>query len=118
MDYYELLDRIIDEGIAAAKADYVEGPKLEGSIEGFEACRGKSPRSLKALLEQAFAETRNAIIENVAEEDYWRIRCYEAEIEWVCKCISVVLMNEGEPVIVQPTAQTAIRVSSIVAEAI
>jgi len=115
MDYYEFLDRIIDDGIAAAEADYEEGPKLDGSVAGFEACRGKPPRSLKELLEQASAETHNALIANVPEEDYWRIRCYEAEVEWVCNCVSVLLMSTDDvPVIVPPTARAALKVASIV----
>jgi hypothetical protein len=114
MNYYELLDRIIEEGIAAAEADYEEGPKLDGSVAGFEACRGKPPESLRALFEQAHADTHNAIMANVAEEDYWRIRCYEAEVEWVCNCVSAMLMNEGKPVIVPPTAGAMMKVASIV----
>jgi hypothetical protein len=121
MDYYELLNRIIDDGIAAAKEDYIEGPKLEGSIEGFEACRDKLPEKLKMLLEQATAKTHQAMMDDsIANEDYWRIRCHEAEIEWVCNCISAALMNEGKPVIVQPTAGAVMKVAEIVgvAEAI
>lgn len=114
MDYHEFLDRIIDEGIAAAEADYEKGPKLDGSVAGFEACRGKPPESLKSLLGQASADTHNAIIANVAEEDYWRIRCYGAEVEWVCNCVSVLLMSTDIPVIVPPTARAAMKVASIV----
>lgn len=120
MDYYELLSRIIDEGIAAAKADYKEGSSLEGSIEGFGACRDKPPERLKTLLERATARTHQAVMDNIAEEDYWRIRCYEAEVKWVCNCVSVVLINAGQPVIVPPTARAVMKVASIVgvAEAI
>lgn len=113
MDYTELLDRIIDDGIKAAREDYAGDPmKLEGATKGFEACRGKTPQELMELLAQAAADRRKAMIEEA--EDYWRVRCYEAEVEWVCNCVSVILMAAGEPVIVPPTAQAAIKVVSIV----
>lgn len=34
------LNRIIDDGIAAAKRDYDEGDKLNGSVAGFEGGGG------------------------------------------------------------------------------
>lgn len=52
MDYYEFLNRVIDEGIDAAKADYTDPTdkqRLDGSIAGFEACRKKLPEELVEL---------------------------------------------------------------------
>ena len=55
MNYSEFLDRIIDEGKAAAIADYTkprDADRLKGALEGFEACRGKLPHELKEVLDQ------------------------------------------------------------------
>ena len=119
MGYDELLAKIIDDGIAAATEDYAgDSTKLAGVIEGFEACRSKSPQELLGLLGQAATERHRAMADD--SDDYWRARCCEAEIEWVCNCVSVLLMSAGEPVIVQPTARAAMKVASVVgvAEAI
>jgi len=113
MDYNEFLNKVIDEGIAAVREDYANDPmKLEGATNGFEACRDKEPQQLIELLAQARVDRRRAIMDDA--DDYWRVRCREAEIEWVCNCVSVVLMSAGDPVIVQPTANAAMRVIRIV----
>lgn len=112
MEHNEFLNKIIDDGIAAAKEDYANDPvRLEGAIKGFEACRDKKPQQLMELLAQAWTNTRQAMIDEA--EDYCRVRCYELEIEWVCNCVSVVLMSAGEPVIIQPTARAAMKVHSV-----
>jgi hypothetical protein len=86
MDYEAFLERVVDDGIAAARADYADDdPKREGSVAGFEACRGESPGGLAALLKGARRATARAF--QVQAPDYWHGRCYEAEVEWVCKCV-------------------------------
>jgi hypothetical protein len=111
----EFLDRVIDEGIVAARRDYSrpdQKDKLEGSIAGFEACRGKSVLELKDLLDEA----NKSADASAHREDarYWYFRCQAAEIEWCCNCVSAVLYNEGRPVIIQPTANAVMQVARIV----
>ena len=36
---------------------------------------------------------------------YWYARCFALEVEWVCNVVSAMLMNEGRPTIVTPTAR-------------
>jgi hypothetical protein len=50
--YEQLLDRIISDGIAEVRTAYADPKdhhKRDGAIEGFEACRGKSPIELVDL---------------------------------------------------------------------
>jgi hypothetical protein len=115
MRYEEFLEKTIDKGIDAAKRDYAapdQANKLKGSIEGFEACRGLDPIKLKMLLSATRMLTQRAANDlnanTITEEQYWEVRCREAEVEWVCNCVSVILANEKLPglePIVPPTAR-------------
>src|SRR3974390_2587639 len=110
MDYHTFLARVIDDGIAAAKRDYSRPDqlqKLEGSIAGFEACRDLQPRDLRDELESSRVTTQDTYVNMRA--NYWRDRCYEAEVEWVCNVVSAMLMSAGLPTIVTPTARGAIK---------
>jgi hypothetical protein len=94
VQHSEFVTRIIDDGIAAAREDYADSPeKLEGAVAGFEACRGLSPLELISVLEYAALETQRAFRDQ--SPDYWRVRCFELEAEWVCNCVSAALVNSG-----------------------
>jgi len=113
VNYTEFLTRIINDGIEAAKNDYVgKEDKLKGSIAGFEACRGKNPDELKELLSKAAKDTFHAHMKHIP--NYWEIRCFEAEVEWVCNCVSAMLMNEKLPTIIPPTARAVIKVAEVI----
>jgi len=113
VDYLSFLNRIIDDGISAAREDYAKKPdKLQGSVEGFEACRGKTPPELAKILEEARRNTSKAHFDHAS--DYWKIRCFEAEVEWVCNCVSAILMNQNLPTIIPPTARAYIKAAEIV----
>ena len=117
MNYSDFLNRVIDEGIEAARADYTKPEQkemLEGSLKGFEACRGKDIKELLALLIKAQADTQRAFREQVA--DYWRVRCREGEIEWVCNVMSAALSNTGLEPIVPVTARGMMRAAEILAD--
>lgn len=119
---FSFLDRVVGDGIAAAQRDYAkprDERKLAGSVAGFEACRNRSPEQLSALLNEAHLDTRRAFNEAHASDDrkvadYWYWRCRELEIEWVCNCVSAILMNEGLPVIVPPTYRGVMKAAEIV----
>lgn len=123
MTYLEFLTRVIDDGIAAAKADYTkpeDKARLDGSIEGFEACRGKHPIDLRQLMWDARQKTQTAFHEvhekEISDEDYWRIRSIEAEVEWTCNVVSALLMNEKVASIdpLMPTARAVMKCAEIV----
>ena len=63
--------------------------RLDGSLKGFEECRGKGPAELEELL--GVARTRMAEAFTDDAKDYWYWRCRESEIEWVCNVVSAAL---------------------------
>lgn len=112
MPYDEFLARLIDEGANAASASYAKDPpKRRGALAGFRACERKTPAQLAVLIEQARMATRDAYGGPI--DDYWETRCYEAEVEWICNCVSAALTNMGLPVIVTPTARGVMKAASI-----
>lgn len=121
MTLEEALTTIINNGIAGAKADYTrpdQKSKLEGSIEGFEACRGKDVAGMIELLTETRRKAQEAfrrVHENeISDDEYWKIRCFESEVEWTANCLSAILVNEGHDPIVPPTARAAINVARII----
>lgn len=120
MTYEEFLERVISEGIAAAKTDYAapaQRMKLQGSVEGFEACRGQKPEGIAGLLKEAGKRTEEAKrrlhLEEISAGQYWRTRCREAEIEWVANVVSATLVaNKLTPIIV-PTARGCMHAARI-----
>ena len=108
MAYDLFLAQVIDRGIESVKADEHMKPKsIEGSIRGFEACRGKTPEQLRALHEQTQKDGMSAYWKanqkDADIEDYWADRYYAIQIEWVCNCVSAALVSQGVEPIVPPT---------------
>jgi hypothetical protein len=115
MLYDKFLSAIIDKGLAAAIVDYADSPnRLKGATEGFTACRGLQPPQLHELLSKARERASHAQLYNAPIDTYWELRCFEAEVEWVCNCISVALLTLGQEPIVQPTVRAALLVNEIV----
>ena len=113
MDYSQFLDTIIADGIVAATADYKDDPlRLKGSVAGFEACRGKTPEQLAALLAESGRKMTEAHMHEV--ENYWEVASYWAEVEWTCNCVSAILQNQGLRVIVPPTCRGVLKASEVV----
>ena len=120
MDYFEFQNRVIDEGIAAAKTSYTspdDSAKLHGSVAGFEVCRDKNPLQLQQLYLEAGQSSRealHAVHEKATDTDtYWFKRCYMLEVEWVCNVVSAMLLNQGVEPIVMPTARGVMKAVSI-----
>ena len=122
--YEQLLDRIIADGIAEVREAYADPKdrhKRDGAIDGFEACRGKSPANLVALLSEA-DKIAGQIKRDHHETsfgdatDYWRQRYKVLQIEWVCNVVSVGLVSNGQPPLLGhlPTARGAMKYASIV----
>jgi hypothetical protein len=106
MRYQDFLTQVVEESTLAATKDYTaknKKPQLEGSIAGLRACLDKSPPQLSALLERAKKVHEKTITSRTNINRYWRVRCFLAEVEWVCNVMSVVLMTHGMPTIVAPT---------------
>jgi hypothetical protein len=116
MNFDEFITRVIDRGIKSVSADEMitEHPKrLKGSLDGFEACRGKDPVQLALLYSDA--ERKALALREVEDiEDYWQARYFAIQVEFVCNTASAVLMNQGLPVIIPPTAKGAMNAAKIV----
>lgn len=96
MNYDQFLNQIIEDGIAAAKRDYTRNDqkdKLQGSIDGFNACRNCLPSDLLGLLKTASKYTDDA--HWARHNNYWYFRCYQGEIEWVINVVSAACVNEN-----------------------
>lgn len=100
MTLEEFAVAVIERAKAAAMQSYASQPlNLKGALAGLEACRGQNPEQLVALLKKA------AVIRNQAYNTahYWQHRCYEAEVEWVCNCVSAAMKENGYEPIMKPT---------------
>ena len=95
--YEQLLERVISDGIIAAREDYADGSsKQKGAVAGFEACRDKTPTEIVELW-QAAGRTL------LDQEDYWYHCCYQAELEW---CLNVLSAGLSQPLLGHlPTAR-------------
>ena len=113
MTLTEFINRVIDDGVEAAKQSYAEGTlKRDGAVAGFEACRGKGALELAQALDNAAKAKDNAYRDEKSR--YWYFVTFHAEIEWVCNVLSAVLQNQGLAPIVTPTARGFQMAASIV----
>lgn len=113
MAYDNFLNQVIDEGIAAASESYKDDlERLKGAKAGFEMCRKKTPKQLFNHLMNARTALNEAFQANDFD-DYWEIRTYELEIEWVCNVVSAALVNEGLQPIIPVTARAVMKAASI-----
>lgn len=117
MLYAEFLNAVIDRGGEAARADYTradQANKLKGSLGGFEACRGLDPPELLGLLAKSRATSSEEALGDTDVDKYWELRCFELEVEWVCNCVSAMLVNEGKEPIVPPTSRGVLAAAQII----
>jgi hypothetical protein len=113
VNYETFLQRVIDDGLAAAHADYdkpQQAQLLKGSVDGFEACRGIAPHGLVELWERAGLTMRDKPI-----DEHWYWRGYQNEVEWVMNCVSAVLQHEGKPPLLAwlPTARAYLKAAEV-----
>ncbi len=112
MTYSDFLTRIVDDGITACCESYKDDTqKREGAVAGFNACRGKTILELRQQLDSARDATRNAY--RLSSANYWFLRCYELEVEWVCNVVSAALQNQGDEPIVTPTVRGYMKAAEI-----
>jgi hypothetical protein len=118
--YKQLLDRVISDGITEVRVVYADPEdhhKRDGAIEGFEACREKSPAQLVELWRETEAEA--AQMRNVHADDlkaYWRLRYKALQIEWVLNVLTVGFQKLGyRPLLGHlPTARAVMKYVEIV----
>ena len=115
MTYDQLLDRIISDGIAEVReayADPKEHHKRDGAIEGFEACRGKTPDQLVELWQEAGRRADHLMDATTPVETYWHHRYFQLQVEFTLNVLSVGLET---PLLAHlPTARGAMQYAAIV----
>lgn len=112
MNLGDFLTRIVDDGIAECRVAYKDKPqKRDGAIAGFEACRGKTIFELR----QALYLSQNAadVARAVDRDNYWYLRAFHAQVEWVCNVVSAALQNQHQETIVAPTARGYMKAAEI-----
>lgn len=88
MNQVDVLDRVIAKGIASVLESYPAGSaKQMGALEGFEACRGKTPQELLELYHEAEMFTNSnrveqAMLDEEHLEEHWRRRYASLQVEW------------------------------------
>jgi len=124
MTYEEFLNEVIERGIHGVLFDFgkpEDKPKLEGSLEGFRACRGKKANEIADLLALAREASSRAFMEvsekKISSEEYWKLQYIAAQVEWVANVLSAVLPNYGIEPIVEPTVRGAMAADAIIKEA-
>lgn len=112
MKYSDFLTRIVDDGIKACRKSYEnDTQKREGAVAGFNACRGRTIFELRQQLDLARKAADAAFA--VDRSNYWYLRCFHAEVEWVCNVVSAALQNQGEEPIVTPTVRGYMKAAEI-----
>src|SRR3990172_98677 len=99
----ELLVLTIEKGIASVKSDSSMKPyEIEGSVEGFEACRDvdvSTPEAMQEPLRSVRKEVEYAFHVNLEDKmalsDYWRIRYKEIQIEYVYEIMKFAWIQSG-----------------------
>ncbi len=91
------LNQVIDEGIAGAKKSYPnpeQKSKLDGSIAGFEACRGKTLEEIQEIATEIDEYQQQAFREH--HDEYWYFRCYQAEVQFVLSRLrTMIFLTNG-----------------------
>lgn len=111
----DALNQIIDDGIEAARSDYSQPKdklKLDGSVAGFEACRGKPPATIQGLIVEFNDDATCKLMERAP--DYWYWRCRAAEVEWVANVLSNIMAAQGWEPIAMMTAGGAMKAAKII----
>ena len=115
MDYLTFLTHVIEDGLRACKESYAkpeQAAKLRGAIQGFEGCRGSTPEILRINLHRT-REFANRLVGHEDVDAYWEAQCRALETEWVCNCVSALLVNEGKAPIIAPTARGVMKAAEV-----
>ena len=112
MDYFSFLEKIIEDGIKAAKSDYIkdeDSHKLKSSLEGFELCIGKTPSQIKEIYNQTLDQLNESVLKQNETKEHFRISCRWAKVAWVANVVSVKLWLEGKQTIIPPTMRGVLK---------
>ena len=113
--YDQLLDRVIADGIAEVREAYADPKdhhKRDGAIDGFEACRGKTPDQLVELWQEAGRRADRRMDATVPIETYLHHRYFQLQVEW---CLNVLSVGLSRPLLAHlPTYRGAMKYADVV----
>lgn len=111
----ELLDAIIDDGVEECRHTYLrpdQREKLEGCLEGFEACRGRTDGELLELLAARTAQVHDMMAAGTTA-GYWRARCAVLQIAWTLNVLSAAAYAHGRAPLIPPTSRGMAKAAEI-----
>ena len=119
--YQRFLKEVIDDGMIAARSEYdpdISASELEGSLQGFEDCKGKTPEEIASIYLKAQMESRKYNPDEIKEDkkdEYQRLRCRVLEIEWVLNVVSGFLfLVLHQPPLIPVTARGMMKAINVV----
>lgn len=99
MPYDDFLNRIIDDGQTEVRERFKDPEqklRLDGCIDGFEACRGKSMPEITEMLTQARRDKQGAYQRQ--DPRYWYYLERAGQIEFTLATLSAADGLRGQPV--------------------
>lgn len=113
MKLSQFIGRIVEGSRIAVHTAYRhDESKWTGAMAGLEACWDMTPSQLLILLDAAkIAQARAEKLDHNRVEE---IRAFRYEVEWVCDCVSVVLLNQGQTPLIEPSVNAYAKVADIV----
>jgi hypothetical protein len=98
-DEAALLEAVIDRGIASVLESYPSGdPRQLGGVEGFEACRGKTPEQMLELMRGMWDRDRRALDPGRPPEREARLRerYAQLQVEWCLNALAALDWLRGQ----------------------
>ena len=112
--YSIVLDALLDKAKSDAERDLCgERPtrkaRLQGAIDAIEDCDGKGPGDLEYMLED---QTPTKACPDGTNQIFYDAE-YERTLKWICECMSVFLVLNGQSEICNPSGPAALEMLSV-----
>ena len=118
MTYRTFVVSIVGEGVDALERAIVDGdkgPREAGALTGYDACvQCESAPELGILL--AFARNKHTAVigEPLPDADQCVFSAgFVGAVEWVCNCVSALLLNEGLQALTRPTSRGILKCAEL-----
>lgn len=98
MSYNDFLNAIIDDGQSEVRLRFNKPEqklRLDGCLDGFEACRGLTPEEIVAARDAATKRRQQALRRN--DPRYWYFREREGQIEFVLGTVAWFSVHHRGP---------------------
>jgi hypothetical protein len=103
MDYFQYLNGAIEVGIAEARAEYDNPMELQGALDGFEACRGRTVPEIEVLLKVSQMAEKGVL--KYRPPGWQAVYRWAQEIEWIWGAVSLLKLDANGQVILDQTGR-------------